>query len=57
MLDWMDMLLGGLGLGLLSAGWVVWQQFAGRVDPNQCGRKPVGRCCVPKNLDSVDKPR
>lgn len=53
----MDMLLGGLGLALLCAGWVAWQRLAGRVDPGQRGRKPVGRCAVPENLDSLDEPR
>ncbi len=57
MLNWPDMLLGGLGLALLCAGWVAWQRLAGRVDSGQRGRKPVGRCAVPQNLDSLDEPR
>ena len=51
MLDWMDMLFGGVAAALLAVAWLAWQRFAARADPGMRDRKPVGRCCVPKNLD------
>ena len=50
MLDWTAMLIAGLATAALCAGWVVWQQLAGRIDPQMRGRKPAGKCGVPKDI-------
>jgi len=54
MIDWVDIVLGGVGLSLLCVAWLAWQRLAGRIDPRMRGRKPAGRCCVPGELDTPD---
>lgn len=55
-MDWKELLFGAGVMSALGVGWVLWQQLAIRLDPDQRGRKPVGRCCIPDDIGDNPEP-
>jgi hypothetical protein len=54
-IDWTQILVGGVAMAALTVGWLLWQRLAARLDDGMRDRAPAGKCSLPDDIDAYER--